>query len=127
MKFIETGECLTIPVYQQGQGTFYCFQILRRGRGYIICQTARIPICAKVACYFEIKAGGLLEYKLSPVKITGPQTHLCHCPILGVNTNVPSSGERSLKRGFIFDLFSDRNSGELSSCVMHICIRTLLS
>lgn len=80
MKVIETGECLTIPVYQQGQGTFYCFQIFRRGRGYIICQTARIPICAKVACYFEIKAGGLLEYKLSPVKITGPQTHLCHCP-----------------------------------------------
>ncbi len=49
-------------VYQQGQGTFHFCQ---KGEGkHLICQTARIPIYAKVAWYFKIKAdeNGLFEY-----------------------------------------------------------------
>lgn len=59
------------PFQQQGQAKFG-----GEGGGHLICQTARIPICAKVACYFKIKANGsgLFEYKLPAVDMTGPKT-----------------------------------------------------
>lgn len=53
---LESNDELDTLVYQQGQGAFHFCSILRGGRGHLICQTARIPVCAKVARYFKIYA-----------------------------------------------------------------------
>lgn len=44
---------LDTRIYQQGQGSLHFCQ---KEKKRLICQKARIPICAKVAWHFEIKA-----------------------------------------------------------------------